>query len=34
MTIGAAEETYLVDFFGKEYITYRAATRVGIPFIH
>lgn len=28
-----SEERYLVSFFGKEYITYRAATMVGIPFI-
>ncbi|KAF8424536.1 S-isoprenylcysteine O-methyltransferase [Tirmania nivea] len=27
------EERHLVDFFGEEYITYRAATMVGIPFI-
>lgn len=28
-----SEERYLVGFFGREYVAYRAATRVGIPFI-
>ena len=27
------EEGFLVGFFGKEYVAYRARTAVGIPFI-
>lgn len=31
--VWAEEEQYLISFFGKDYIDYRARTRVGIPFI-
>jgi protein-S-isoprenylcysteine O-methyltransferase len=27
------EEAYLIDFFGRDYLTYKAKTRSGIPFI-